>query len=89
MVSLVNSRTNVTVIGWHLWEIDFRFAPGLPPGCGRGDLPSRCQDEVVGEAETAPKLMHLCRDSLAQGAGCRVEGAGRCRVEGAGMRVQG
>jgi len=32
MVSLVNSHANATRIGWHLWEIDFRFAPGLPPG---------------------------------------------------------
>ena len=32
MVSLVNSDTNATRIGWHLWEIDLRFAPGLPPG---------------------------------------------------------
>jgi len=32
MVALVNSHTNATRIGWHLWEIDLRFAPGLPPG---------------------------------------------------------
>ena len=32
MVSLVNSHTNSTRIGWHLWEIDLRFAPGSPPG---------------------------------------------------------
>ena len=32
MVSLVNSQTNATRIGWHLWEIDLRSAPGLPPG---------------------------------------------------------
>ena len=32
MVSLVNSHTNATRIGWHQWEIDFRFAPGLSPG---------------------------------------------------------
>jgi len=32
MVSSVNSHTNATRIGWHLWEIDLRFAPGLPPG---------------------------------------------------------
>ena len=32
MVSLVNSHTNATIIGWHLWEIDLRFAHGLPPG---------------------------------------------------------
>ena len=32
MVSLVNSHTNATSRRWHLWEIDLRFAPGLPPG---------------------------------------------------------
>ena len=32
VVSLVNYHTNATRIGWHLWEIDLRFAPGLPPG---------------------------------------------------------
>ena len=32
MVYLVNSHTNATRIGRHLWEIDLRFAPGLPPG---------------------------------------------------------
>ena len=34
-VYLVNSHTNVTGIGWHLWEIDLRFASGLPPGWER------------------------------------------------------
>ena len=34
MVSLVNSHTHTTSIGWHLWEIDLRFAPGLAPGRG-------------------------------------------------------
>ena len=34
MVSLVNSHTNATRIGWHLWEIVLIFAPGLPPGSG-------------------------------------------------------
>jgi len=28
-------------IGWHLWEIDLRFASGLPPGWGRADLDPR------------------------------------------------
>ena len=32
MVSSVNSHTNATRIGWHLWEIASRFSPGLPPG---------------------------------------------------------
>ena len=32
MVSFVNSHPNATSIGWHMWEIDFRLAPELPPG---------------------------------------------------------
>ena len=32
MVSLVIFHTNATRIGWHLWEIDLRFATGLPSG---------------------------------------------------------
>ena len=32
MVSSVNSHTNAPPWRWHLWEIDYRFAPGLPPG---------------------------------------------------------
>ena len=28
MVSLVNSHADATRIGWHLWKIDLRFAPG-------------------------------------------------------------
>ena len=32
MVSLVNSHSNASIIGWHLWEIDLRFASGLPAG---------------------------------------------------------
>ena len=32
MVSLVNSHSNATSRRWHLWEIDLRFALGLPPG---------------------------------------------------------
>jgi len=34
MVSSVNSHTDATRIGWHLWEIDLIFVPGLPPGWG-------------------------------------------------------
>jgi len=37
MVSLVNSHTNPTRIGWHMWEIELIFAPGLPPGWRDGD----------------------------------------------------
>ena len=32
MVSFVNSHTNTTRTGRHLWEIDLIFACGLPPG---------------------------------------------------------
>ena len=32
MVSLVSSHTNATRIGWHLWEIDLRFALNSTPG---------------------------------------------------------
>ena len=32
MVSSVNCHTNATINGWHLWEIDLKFAPGLPAG---------------------------------------------------------
>ena len=32
MFSRVNSHSNATSQRWHLWEIDLRFAHGLPPG---------------------------------------------------------
>ena len=32
IVSLVNSHTNATRIGWHQWEIDLRFALNSTPG---------------------------------------------------------
>ena len=32
MFSPVNSHSNATSRRWHLWEVDLRFAPGLPPG---------------------------------------------------------
>jgi hypothetical protein len=35
MVSPVNSHANATSRRKHLWEIDLRFAPGLPPGWER------------------------------------------------------
>ena len=34
MVSLVNSHTHATRFGWHLWEIDLRFALNSTPGWG-------------------------------------------------------
>ena len=63
MVSSVNSHTNATSIGWHLWEIDFRFATGLPPGWGAGQTRwgTRC-DGDVGIAYPAPQV---CDDWLA------------------------
>ena len=39
MVSLVSSHTNATSKRWHLWEIDLRFASGLPPGWFRTARP--------------------------------------------------
>ena len=36
MIYLVNSHTNAARIGWHLCEIDSRFAPGLPSGWTEG-----------------------------------------------------
>ena len=48
MVSLVNSHTNATRIGWHLREIDLRFATGLPPGwlSYRREYPDTCGWQV-------------------------------------------
>ena len=34
MVYSVNFHANVNRNGSHVWEIDLRFAPGLPPGVG-------------------------------------------------------
>ena len=60
MVYLVNSHSNATRIGQHLWEIDLRFDPGLPPGWRhpaavrapiprrrRGALPRRWRGKVL------------------------------------------
>ena len=40
MVIQVNSHTNATRIGWHMWEVDLNFAPGLPPRSGDRPPPS-------------------------------------------------
>jgi len=32
VVSFADIHANATSKRWHLWEIDLRFAPGLPPG---------------------------------------------------------
>jgi len=44
MVSLVNSHTNATRVGWHLWEIDLRFPLNSTPGW------SRSKEEEADEA---------------------------------------
>ena len=56
MVSLVNSHPNATSRRWHLWEIDFRFAPGLPPGWSRRLLESWRAREGPGIIDTAYQL---------------------------------
>jgi hypothetical protein len=49
MVSLVNCHANATRIGWHLLEIDLRFASGLPAGWVRpGVVCERCRGNVEG-----------------------------------------
>jgi len=45
MVSLVNCHTKATRIGWHLWEIDLIFAPGLPPGWRFSGLSTESQGQ--------------------------------------------
>ena len=52
MVSSPNSHTNATRVGWHLWEIDLRFAPGLPPGWG---VDSCCTGPGVHQGGSAGK----------------------------------
>ena len=54
MVSLVNSHTNATRIGWHLWEIDLRFASGLPPGWTKMRNPG-CHRAVCSRAPRGQK----------------------------------
>ena len=58
MVSLVNSHTNTTRIGWHLWEIDSRFAPGLPPGW------HGLRGKAVSDLERAVKPLLLFAEKL-------------------------
>ena len=41
MVYSVTSHANATSIGWHLWEIDLRFSPGLPPGWSGACFPTK------------------------------------------------
>ena len=51
MVSLVNAHTNAPRIGWHLWEIDLRFAPGLPPGWVSSAATNHVQHVLLSQAE--------------------------------------
>jgi len=55
MVSLVNSHTNATRIGWNLWEIDLRFALNSNPGWNKVSLVTLAGDAAGGrEAEAGP-----------------------------------
>ena len=67
MVSLVNSHTNATSIGWHLWEIYLRFATGLPPGrvshglagaASDGHLHGMCNSYRSGRSTTRAEDAH-------------------------------
>ena len=70
MVPLVNSHSNATSRRWHLWEIDLRFAPGLPPerrgGEGGGENPSKCSRihgtsaHTKSNSESLSVSVHLC-----------------------------
>jgi len=63
IVYAVNSHANATRIGWHLWEIDSRFAPGS--GWHRAAV------FAIGSfpIENRPRLpdMHLPRESFSLG----------------------
>ena len=61
MVSSVNSHTNATRFGWHLWEIDLRFAPGLPPGWPAFTLALLC----ALESHCSLRCSILCRSHRA------------------------
>ena len=56
MVSLVNSHTNATRTGWHLWEIDL----DLPQGYLQGGVSSQSS---IRNRELA---QHCCTNSLLQ-----------------------
>jgi len=81
MVSVVNSHRNATRIGWHLWEIDLRFAPGLPPGwCAAESRPSS-----TARTGTLPQVCctqtKLGNRSLGSGGGDRIH-PGKARMSG-------
>ena len=63
MVSQVNSHTNATRIGWHMWEIDLRFAPRLPL------LQSACAPRPHQPQRSLPEpktlLREICKATLA------------------------
>jgi len=68
MVSSVNTHTNATSKRWHLWEIDLRFAPGLPPGWlgVRSQLES-CARSAPRTPSAAPVRWTVLAGSLAGG----------------------
>ena len=67
MVYIINFHSNATRTGWHLWEIDLRFSPGLPPGWPWELLPE-CQALLKhGEAECVPRSIRPC--SVSEGSG--------------------
>ena len=69
-VSLINSHTIAIRIGWHLWEIDLRFAPGLPPGRDTDEAARGCAgQELHGAAEA-----FLRRPTLVSSCVCRLCG---------------
>ena len=80
IVALVNSHTNATRIGWHLWEIDLRFAPGLPPGwlCALVQRDRALLDSGALIQKTAAGyiIREACRDNAAAGLGVRSLGGG-------------
>ena len=71
MVSLVNSDANATRIGWHLWEIDLIFAPGLPPGWLReATAPPVLPGTLSGKGEDAHLLRSPRGEAIFSDSGC-------------------
>ena len=60
MVSLVNFHKNATSKRWHLWEIELRFASGLPPGRIRGGRFLGDEDPATYGRLSAPR--HVVED---------------------------
>ena len=78
MVTLVNSHINATRIGLLMWEIDLRFASGIPPGwvvvkrsapqeaCGTLPYPSTLK--LIPRPYTQPWARHPTLDHTRVGA---------------------